>query len=89
VHAKLNVDINIESEYGLVPEYEEREAAVFLKISWLDWNNQDYDEKAAALAHYRLHHHIEAHVHAEEAKESEKASKRAHAPKLNKPRGRR
>lgn len=47
---------------GLVPEFEEREAAVFVHIAWEEWQVISGLERAKAVAHYRMHSMIEAHV---------------------------
>lgn len=46
----------------MVHEYEEREAASFALIPWRDWCKQERGERAAGIAHFRLHRLIEAHV---------------------------
>ena len=46
----------------MVPEFEEREAATFVQVSWAEWLEMDWQEKASAIAHYRAHNLIEAHV---------------------------
>ncbi len=46
---------------GLVPLYEEREAAVFGHCAWRDWAALPVEERAAAVAHYRLHRLVELH----------------------------
>lgn len=46
---------------GLVPEMEEREASVFAQYTWQDWLALTWQERANAIAHYRLHHLIDLH----------------------------
>jgi hypothetical protein len=51
-----------------VPEIEEREAAIFCGYTWKEW--QEFSlldpegrwNRAAGIAHYRLHHLIEQHI---------------------------
>lgn len=53
---------------GLVPEIEEREAAIFSGYTWKEWLEFDLLDpegrwnRAAGVAHYRLHHLIAQHV---------------------------
>lgn len=47
----------------LIPELEERDAAQFTHVSWLEWcESVSWRDKAKMLAHYRMHNMIEAHV---------------------------
>jgi len=46
---------------GLVPEIEEREAALFNGYSWRSWAELSYGEKRDGVAHFRLHRLIEMH----------------------------
>lgn len=46
---------------GLVPLFEEREAAVFSHYRWADWVDLPTQERAAAVAHFRLHGLIALH----------------------------
>lgn len=48
-------------DLGLVPEYEEREAAALEGIPWQEWLTMPMQERAAGVAHYRLHHLIAMH----------------------------
>lgn len=59
---RINIDLEIPSEYGLVPEYEERETAVYVGYTWEKWLDIEYSERAKAIAHYRTHLAIEAHI---------------------------
>lgn len=46
----------------MVPEYECREAAVYVHLSWAAFQKLPTRERAKVIAHYRLHLMIEAHV---------------------------
>ncbi len=46
---------------GLVPEFEEREAAVFCHLNWTEWRLLDWLERAKNVAHFRLHHLVNLH----------------------------
>ena len=46
---------------GLVPLYEEREAAIFAHYNWTEWRLLDWDQQAAAVGHYRIHRQVEMH----------------------------
>lgn len=59
---RINIDISFESQLDLVPELEEREAAVYVNASWAEWCAMGWQERAAAIAHYRLHILIDAHI---------------------------
>lgn len=39
---------------GLVPVYEEREAARWGVYRWIDWNALPYDDRVTGVAHYRV-----------------------------------
>jgi hypothetical protein len=73
VRQTVNTGIAIQSNNGFVPEYEEREAAVFALIPWSEWDSLSWYERAAAVAHYRMHQTIETHVN--DAVESERRRK--------------
>lgn len=45
----------------LVPEYEEREAARFVVVSWRDWQELGEWDRAMAVAHLRLHGLVTSH----------------------------
>jgi len=53
---------------GVVPELEEREAAVFCGYTWKEWLGFDLldlegrYQRSAGIAHYRLHHIIQQHT---------------------------
>lgn len=58
---------------GAVPEFECREAAVYVHVSWRAWTEEmDGYERSCAVAHYRSQLALRAHV--EDA--AERASKR-------------
>lgn len=65
-------------ELGLVAEFEEREAAVFCGTPWLEWNELDTRERAAGVAHYRIHYLIQLHttdaVHRDQDRKMKKAN---------------
>lgn len=46
---------------GLVPEMEEREAAIFNGYQWRKWRKLPHDERVTGVAHFRLHGLIEHH----------------------------
>ena len=48
---------------GLVPEYEEREAAVYAQYTPMQWSALDWAERALTVAQYRCHFVIEALLH--------------------------
>jgi hypothetical protein len=62
---------------GLVPEVEEREAALFNGYTWREWGTLDYFDRVDGVAHFRIHHLL-ALVRSEvEAVEIEKRNRRA------------
>lgn len=71
IDAKISVESD-DIQYGLVPEFEEREAAIFAVCPWHIWIDLPWEDRSAAVAHYRLHLLVEAHVN--EAAQSEAAS---------------
>lgn len=62
IRRTLDSGIEMYSEFGLVPEFEEREACVFSNYTWKEWLSNEWQERAQAVAHYRLHHIIDSHV---------------------------
>lgn len=54
---------DVKSWMGLVPEYEEREVAVFNGYPWSTWSQLPSADRASAIAHYRMHHLVSLHVH--------------------------
>ena len=60
---------------GLVSEFEEREATVYVGYTWMQWLDLPWHERAASVAHYRLHLAVDAHIqHAANKKVSRNAS---------------
>lgn len=62
----INVGIDfadVRTELGLIPEYEERETAVYVNVSWTEWQSMAVRERAAAVAQRRLHSLIAIHSH--------------------------
>lgn len=55
------LDIGFRHEEGVVAEFECREAALFANYNWTEFLALSWREKAATVAHYRLHNLIEAH----------------------------
>jgi len=81
---KFDADISIQRRFdGEVPEFECREAAVYVHVSWYFWSHEmDGWERACAVAHYRTSLSLKAHVEdaAEKAasrRQSRQARKRA------------
>ncbi len=58
---RTGIDYGVEIP-GLIPPYMEREAARFALYNWSDWCDLDPMERAACVAHYRLHGMIEMHT---------------------------
>jgi hypothetical protein len=73
----LNLEIAFETPAGLVPEYECREACVYLGYRWPEWEQLHWFERANAVAHYRTHALIEAHINDEMRIDSETRQRRA------------
>ncbi len=71
------------TELGMVAEYEEREAAVFAGIPWLDWLAMPMSERAACVAHARLHHMVSMHAQDAEQRDSELRDRRQKAQRNN------
>jgi hypothetical protein len=46
----------------LVAELEEREACAYTHVAWHDYQEYPWYEKAAMIAHYRVHLMIEMHT---------------------------
>lgn len=71
----------MEQTLGMVPEYEAREAAVYVHCPWHVWIKLTGADRAYAVAHYRTHLAIGAHVQqaAEDHAESESARARSRA----------
>ena len=46
---------------GLIPEYEEREAARFGLYRWEDWSALPVEERVRGVAHFKMHSLISLH----------------------------
>lgn len=64
-------------ELGLVPEYEEREAAAYTSCPWHEWQRLPYDDRAAGVAHYRVHLLISVHTQDAAERDRERKERRA------------
>ena len=64
-----------ETRLGMVPEYECREAAVYAQTPWLEWTEMPAAERAASVAHYRMHLMIDSHINDAQEKESDRKSR--------------
>lgn len=73
---RVNTGIEIKSPSGVVPEYEEREAAIFAHYNWTQWVELTWQERAQIVAHYRLHLLIQGHVDEAVGKAQERLMKR-------------
>ncbi len=62
---------------GLVPEMEEREAAVFSRLSWPSYRALSWLERAQTIAHYRLHHVVDLHRNDAASREMSRRTARA------------
>lgn len=61
---------------GFVSEYECREVARFVLMTWNAWlEDMDSDARAKSVAHYRLSHAIEANVMDAQTKAQQQASR--------------
>lgn len=60
---------------GLVPELEERESALFCGYKWKEWLALERIERAANIAHYRMHRLIEMHGEDAVSRESERRAR--------------
>lgn len=63
-------------EFGLVPEYEERETAQETGYKWEEWLAMDTSERADHVAHQRLRHLLSLHTQEASETESERRAKR-------------
>ncbi len=58
----MSTGILIGSQFaGTIPAYEEREAARFGLYNWTEWRLLNNDDKAMAVAHYRINGMISLH----------------------------
>ena len=82
---KFDAGIQIVNPFvGTVPEYECREAAVYVHETWDSWlHNMDSWSRACAVAHYRTSLSLRAHM--EDA--SERASRRRQSRAARRNRG--
>ena len=62
---------------GLVPELEEREAALFCGYTMPEWAALPWQERARSLAHYRISHLIRLHAEEASSMAAEMAARRA------------
>ena len=62
---------------GLVPEFEEREAARFGHYTWVAWQQLTYEDRAFGVAHYRTHILVELHQNDAQSKELERRQRNA------------
>lgn len=79
--------LTFDTSDGLVPEYECREAAVFAGYTRLQWEEIDWQERAAVIAHYRVHNLVEAHIQDaadQERRRLERVAARKRAAQRNK-----
>jgi hypothetical protein len=58
-----DTQIRVASDGIHVTEFDAREAAVFCHYNWTEFQELTQDEKAACIAHYRIHIAIESHTH--------------------------
>ncbi len=76
---RTGIDYNdVRIELGLIPEFEEREVAVYVLTPWSEWQELRVEERAAAVAQYRLHNLISVHVEDAIAREAERKAKQKH-----------
>ena len=68
--------IRQEIQAGFTSEYECREVARFVLVTWDQWLTLDTDSRAKSVAHYRLSHAIEANVMDAHAKAQAQPRKR-------------
>lgn len=64
---------------GLVPLFEEREAAVFSHYNWIEWQELPVGERAMAVAHLRLRKLIDLHGSDAVQRDAERRRSRADA----------
>jgi hypothetical protein len=72
---RVRIGITYGSRLGLVADLEEREAAIFGNYNYSEWLELPWNERAEAVAHYRLHSLIEAHTEDAVEKARARASK--------------
>jgi hypothetical protein len=64
----------MESQMGMVPEFEAREASRYCLLPWTTYKTLPSDERAFIIAHYRMHLMVDRHLNdaAEKYSESER-----------------
>lgn len=75
---------------GTVPEFECREAAVYVHMPWSEWEDPatTTEARAFAVAHYRMHMAVDAHVADAQQKHMDKErAKNSSVPKRGTRRG--
>lgn len=65
----------------MVPEYEEREAALFGLFNWTQWSALLHEERVQGVAHYRLHNLIDGHLRAIGERRGQQAALAARRPR--------
>lgn len=66
---------DVRVELGMIPEFEEREAAIFAGYSWKEWEQEKLSERAAAVACMRLSRMIDLHSHDAAMRDRERKEK--------------
>lgn len=64
----------------MVPELEEREAAVYTLVPWERWAELHWWDRSCAVAHYRTHLLIDMHMY-----DAQKQEAAANAPPVTAP----
>ena len=83
VETGIRIQPTATTRLGVVPEYEEREAARFGLYRWVDWVRLPLQERVQGIAHYRMHALIDLHsgdAHAEHAERE--AAKHRRGPRI-------
>jgi hypothetical protein len=63
VHREIPIDIRYQAFHSLiVSEYEAREAAVYGKYNWTQFQELTLEDKVLAVAHYRMNGIIKSNV---------------------------
>lgn len=52
---------DVRVDLGLIAEFEERQAAQFANTPWMQWVEISPLERAAIVAHYRMHYQVSLH----------------------------
>lgn len=74
VDSGIDVGVRMAVYGGWIPEYEEREAALFQGIAWPTWTRLSTYERTRMVAHYQLHNKIELHTSKEVRRRSASSS---------------